>query len=83
MLWSLAGWLVLVCAGSHLLHVGPLVPWVAIGPWSWALGVPLVPWCPPVPCSLAPGLGPGPGLFVAAGASFMVWRRVCSAHAVL
>ena len=32
------------------LHVGPLVPWVSIGPWSLALGVPLAPWCPPGPC---------------------------------
>ena len=72
----LHGWVALCLC----LHAGPSVPWVAIGPWSLALGVPLVPWCPPVPCSLASGLGPGPGLFVAAGASFLVWRRVCSAH---
>jgi len=74
----LHGWVALLCRVTS----GPLVPWVAIGPWSWALGVPLVPWCPPVPGSLAPGLVPGPGLFVAAGASFVVWHRVCCAHAV-
>ena len=44
------------------LHVGPLVPWVSIGPWSWALGVPSAPWCPPGPCPWPFGLGPGPGL---------------------
>ena len=44
-LWAREGDLVLLG-----LHAGPLVPWVSIGPWSLALGVPLAPWCPPVPC---------------------------------
>ena len=56
---------------------GPLVPWVGpsvLGPWPW---VSL--WLPGARPVLAPGPWPGPWSwpFVSAGASFMVWRRVC------
>ena len=54
---------------SLRLHVGPLVLWVAIGPWSWPSGVPLVPWRPPVPRSLAFGLVP-----VLARPFYACWR---------
>ena len=80
----LHGWVALICrVSSHRFACRPIGPVGCHRSLVLALGVPLVPWRPPVPCSLAPGLVPGPGLFVAAGASFMVWRRVCSAHAVL